>query len=324
MATDAELYAQAYGDNATSGQFDLGGLLGNIFSSDGINTAIQGLSGVYALEEQQQAARDVGPTVAAQAQALAQQAGQMAEFQPYTLTSAPGLGGVSLTQQGLQFETGAPQQQITEQALAGAQTALQGLLAPRSEREAEILAAIEAARAPQRQRELLAEEQRLLSQGRIGTQSMMYGGMTPEEFQRRSLLEEQRGKDIIAAMTQAGTEQQQAQQLVSGLLGTAYTPQAQAINLLQAGVDPAKLAQSGRLSASEALQAAISPIAQATTEGEKIAMGYTTPLIQAYTGLLSPAIQTAGQAVGASDLASSVGTAIQGGLSDLYKEIFGG
>jgi len=323
MATDAELYAQAYGDNATSGEFDLGGLLGNIFSSEGINTAIQGLSSLYALEEQQAQARQLGPTVAGQAQQLAQQAGQMAAFEPYTLTSTPGLGGVSLTPQGAQLTTGEAQQALTQQALAGAQTALQGLLAPRSQREAEILAAIEAAREPQRERERLAEEQRLLSQGRIGTQSMMYGGMTPEEFQRRSLIEEQRGRDIIAAMTQAGTEQQQAQQLVSGLLGTAYTPQAQLINLLQAGVDPAKLAQSGRLSASEALQAAISPIAQATTEGEKIAMGYTTPLVQAYTGLLSPAVQTAGTALGASDLASQVGTAIQSGVTGLYEQIFG-
>lgn len=303
--------------------FDLGNILGGLFSSGGINDILQGVTGIYGLEEQQRQARQLGPTVQQQAEALAGRAGELAQFEPFTITGAPGLGTAQITQEGIDLTTGLPQQRITEQALAGAETALAGLLAPRAEREAQLLADIEAARAPMRERERLAEELRLAAQGRLGTQSMMFGGMTPEEFQRRSLIEEQRARDVLAARTQVGQEQAQTQQLLSGLLGTAYAPQAQAINLLGVAAEPARLRQAAALSGSEALQAAISPIAQATAKGEEVAMGYTTPLIQAYTGLFGPAIQAAGQAVGAQDIAQQIGTSIQGGLSDLYNEIFG-
>lgn len=303
--------------------FDLGNILGGLFSSGGINDILQGVSGIYGLTEQQRQARALGPTVQQQAESLAQRAGEMAEFQPFTITGAPGLGQAQIGPTGVQLTTGEPQQRITEQALTGVETALAGLLAPRADREAQLLAELEAARAPMRERERLAEELRLAAQGRLGTQSMMFGGMTPEEFQRRALIEEQRAKDVLAARTQVGQEQAQTQQLVSGLLGTAYAPQQQAINLLGAATDPAQLRQAAALSGSEALQTAISPIAQATTEGEKIAMGYTTPLLQAYTGLFGPAIQTVGQAVGAQDIASRVGSAVQTGLESLYEDIFG-
>lgn len=299
----------------------LGDILGGLFGTAGLQDLISGVSGYYGLEEQQNLARQLGPTVQAQAEQLAQRAGEAAQFQPFTVTS--GVGGATLGPSGVQLTTGAPQQQISEQALAGASTALQGLLAPRADREAQLLQQIEAARSPIRERERLAEEQRLAAQGRLGTQSMMYGGMTPEEFQRRSLIEEQRARDILAARTQVGTEQEQAQQLLSGLLGTAYTPQTQAINLLQASVDPARLAQAGRLSASEALQSAISPVAQATTTGEQTAADLAAAQLQGLTGLLSPAITTAGQALGVSDIARGLGEAVETGIGGLYEQIFG-
>lgn len=313
--TDYE--SQAYGVTPFTSAFNS---LTGLFSGTGMSDILQGLGGIYSLEEAQQRARALGPTVQSQAEQLAQRAGEAAEFQPFTVTSA--LGGATLGPTGVQLTTGAPQQQISEQALAGASTALQGLLAPRAQREAQLLQELETARAPLRERERLVEEQRLLSQGRLGTQSMMYGGMTPEEFQRRSLIEEQRARDVLAARTQVGQEQQQAQQLVTGLLGTAYTPQAQALNLLQAGVDPARLAQAGRLSASEALQAAISPVAQATASGEDIARQYVSPMVQAYTGLLSPALQTAGTSFQQSGLSQQIGSALESGFDSLYDLIF--
>jgi hypothetical protein len=315
--TDYE--SQAYGVTPFTSGFNA---LTGLFSGTGMADVLQGLGGIYSLEEAQQRARALGPTVQAQAEQLAQRAGEAAEFQPFTITGTPGGGAATLGPSGIQLTTGAPQQAITEQALTGAQTALQGLLAPRAEREAQLLAELEAARAPIRERERLAEEQRLLAQGRLGTQSMMFGGMTPEEFQRRSLIEEQRARDVLAARTQVGQEQEQAQQLLSGLLGTAYTPQAQALNLLGAAVDPARLAQAGRLSAGEALQAAISPVAQATAKGEDIARQYVAPMVQAYTGLLSPALQTAGTSFQQSGLSQQIGSALESGFESLYDLIF--
>lgn len=323
MATDAELYAQAMGDTSGVTATGLGGLLGNLFSSDGISNAISGISGIYGLEEQQDLARQLGPTVQAQAEDLAARAGTASRFEPFTITSTPGLGGVQMGPSGVTLQPGQGAETLTSTALGGAQGILEGLLAPRADREAAILEQIEAARAPQRQREALAEEQRLLAQGRIGTQSAMFGGATPETLARMQAIEEQRSKDVLAAMNQAGTEQTQQEALLKSILGTAYTPQTQALGLLQAGVDPAKLAQSGQLAAGEALTAAIPYVTQATIAGEQTAADYTTPLLQAYTGLFGPAIQATGQAVGAQDIATQIGSAVQGGVTDLYNRIFG-
>jgi len=318
----AQLYAGSMGGDAAS-TGGLGGLLGGLFSSEGIGNAISGISGIYGIQEQQDLARQLGPTVQAQAEDLAARAGEAARFEPFAITSTPGLGGVQMGPGGVTLQPSEGGEQLTSTAMAGAQDVLSGLLAPRAQREQQIFEAFEAARDPARQRERLAEEQRLLAQGRIGTQSAMFGGATPETLARMQAIEEQRSKDLLAAMSQAGQEQTQQEALLNTLLGTAYTPQTQAIGLLQAGVDPAKLAQSGQLSASEALQTAIPYIAQATTEGENIARQYTTPLLQAYTGLLSPAIQATGQAAGVSDIAADIGTAVEGGISDLYSRIFG-
>lgn len=318
----AQLYAGAMGDTTGSTGFDLGGLLGNIFSTDGLGTAISGLSNLYSLQEKTAGAEGLGQDVLATVQNLATQAGQEAAFQPYALTSTPGLGGVSLTESGAQLQ-GTPQlEQLTTSALGGAQDVLSGLLAPRATREQQIYNALQEARAPSLERQRQELEQRLFAQGRGDVQTAMYGA-TPEELARQKAIVEQQSQDYLSAMTQAGTEQTQQQALLSSLLGTAYTPQSQAISLLQAGIDPAKLAQSGRLSASEALQAAMVPVAQAETAGRKLALDYTTPMVQAYTGLLGPAIQTAGQAIDAEGIASKIGTAVQGGVSDLYDKIFG-
>ena len=299
----------------------LGGLLGGLFSSDGLGDLTNALSGIYNIQQQQEYARNLGPTVQAQVEDLARRAGESAQFQPYTLTSTPGLGGVTMTEQGAQLSAGEPQARITEQALAGAETALQGLLAPREEREAQILQALGQAQAPEIERQRLGLEQRLFSQGRGGVTTSAYGG-TPEQLAMEKAIQEQQAQNVLAAMNQAGAEQQQAQQLVGGLLGTAYTPQAQALNLLTGGTDFAKAIQSGRLSASEAMQVAIPKVAEATMSGEQLAARQAEQLLQAYAGLLSPTIQTAGQAIGAQDIATQIGEAVQGGLGDLYDMIF--
>jgi len=178
--------------------FDLGGLLGGLFSPQGINDLVGGISGIYGLQEAQDRARSLGPTVQEQLTGLAQTAGEMKQFQPFTVTSTtPQTGGLTISEQGVGLQTGAPQQRITEQALSGAETALQGLLASPVVRRQQILSVFEAARAPARERDMLAEEQRLLAQGRLGTQSSMFGGTTPERFSRLQAIEEQRARDAL-------------------------------------------------------------------------------------------------------------------------------
>lgn len=306
----------------TTTGFDLSGMLGNIFSGSGVANMLSGAANLALTESEIQRLRDIGPRTTDLATGLAERAQQAAEFTPYTIASLPGLGGADVSREGIQLETGLPQQRITEQALAGAETALQGLLAPRSEREAAILEAIESARAPMRERERLALEQRLFTQGRGGTQSAMYGGATPEELARQTAIEEQRGRDVLSAMTQAGTEQSQAQQLASNLLGTAYTPQAQALNLLAGSVAPQQIAQSGALAGSEAFAGAIPGIIEATGQGETAAANIRQQQLQDLIGLLAPTTSAAISAQGQQSLGDVIGGSISQGLQDLYNQIF--
>lgn len=296
-------------------------------SGAGVANILSGLANYAVTEQELERLRNIGPRAEQLASGLAGQAAERAQFQPFTITSTPGLGQANITREGIGLTAGPQQEALTQQALTGAETALQGLLAPRANRQAQILAELEAARAPIRERERLAEEQRLATQGRLGTQSMMFGGMTPEEFQRRSLIEEQRARDVLAARTQVGQEQQQQQELLSGLLGTAYAPQSQALNLLQASAPTMQISQAGRLSGSEAFAGAIPSIIEAAGEGETIAANIRQQQLQDLIGLLAPttsaAISAAGEQASQQSLGDVVGGAVSEGLSDLYERIFG-
>jgi len=52
---------------------------------------------------------------------------------------------------------------------------------------------------------------------------------------------------MLSAMQQAQAEQMQQAQLGGQFMGASYTPQAQALNVLQAGMPAAQMAQRGQL-----------------------------------------------------------------------------
>ena len=129
----------------------------------------------------------------------------------------------------------------------------------------DILAAMNAAQAPEIERARLGLEERLAGQGRLGLQTAQFGG-SPEALAMEKAIAEQQANNAVTARSQALGEQQQlfsnlsgfanqgigmsqAQQglqqgnqlLGSNFLTAGYAPQNQALNALGAGTNIANI-----------------------------------------------------------------------------------
>ncbi|MBT5122861.1 MAG: hypothetical protein HOM38_09080, partial [Euryarchaeota archaeon] len=104
---------------------------------------------------------------------------------------------------------------------------------------------------PEEERQRLALEERMLSQGRLGLSSSAYGGSSPELLAMETARQEAMARANLGARQQAMAEQAQAASLGQGLLSSGFMPQQQALSLLEAGQIPAGLAQQGRLTGTQ-------------------------------------------------------------------------
>ena len=104
---------------------------------------------------------------------------EAAEFRPFTVTT--GLGTTTTTPQGGIGIGLSPEQQALQNQLLGQATGLFGQVGVSpAEAQADIYEQIRATQRPEEERQRLAMEERLLSQGRLGLQSAAYGGASPE------------------------------------------------------------------------------------------------------------------------------------------------
>jgi hypothetical protein len=200
---------------------------------------------------------DIAQRSAAEQAALGRQAQQEMAFRPFTVST--GFGGVQATpeggyattldpslagqQQQLQALTGgliggmggaAPDVSgIQQQALGGVGGFLTGAMAPMAQREADVYERIRAVQRPGEERERLALQDQLLSQGRLGLRTAQFGG-SPEQFALAQAQEEAKNRASLGALGQAQAEQLQQMGLAESLFGlggrAAGLPQA-----LQAG-----------------------------------------------------------------------------------------
>ena len=225
---------------------------------------------------------------------LAQELRGMLEFQPYTVTSATG-GQFGMAQDPdtgqmtYQLATSPEEQALQEQALKDASMFFGQAATPVDQREQEVYQRMLKTMTPEQERQRLALEQRLAAQGRLGTQTSMYG-KTPDEFMFEKAQMEAQNQAMLNAMQFAGQEQQRQAQLGSGMLAAGYVPQAQLLNALQPG-----------MTAAERQRQAISQ--QAGTYGQTYASGLEA-LLQA--GL--------GQANIAGGVGGNIASAALGGL----------
>ena len=257
----------------------------------------QGVGGAAAVTSAYNRLGDIGTAAQQGALGIAQQGLEQSQFQPFTVTSTTGgtfgynptTGAVTM---GLSPEEQAVQsmllgqgrdilggpiygQMLGRQAGRGAfglgEQFMEEAGMPTAEREAEVYDRMRAAQAPEEERQRLALEERLASQGRLGVRTSMFGG-TPEQLAMEKAQAEQRDRAMLAAMGQAQQERalagSQAQAFTSlgsqlsaqdqalmaaqqqrglGALGGAYLPQAQLLNVQQAAQLFPQLQQRGQL-----------------------------------------------------------------------------
>lgn len=149
----------------TSSGFDLGGLLraGGEF---------------YLGQENIAGAQQLGREAQQAAQVLGEQAVAGTEFRPYTVTSD--LANVTTTPEG-GFAIGlSPEQQAAQQQLQQQATGLFGQVGvDPATAQAQLFEQMRAVQRPEEERQRLALEERMLSQGRLGLSSAAYGGASP-------------------------------------------------------------------------------------------------------------------------------------------------
>ena len=232
--------AQQYLDAFTSGETGGGGFLDFLSNLNLGDLASTGLSAA-ALSDTMNRLSSIGQAAAQGAQKIGTEAQAASQFQPFTVTT--GFGQVGATPEGGFTTTMSPQQQARQEALSGItggllgqytprgmggrsdieQQALQGttgaltaLGAPMATREADVFERIRAVQRPEEERQRLALQDRLLSQGRLGLQTAAYGG-SPEQFALAQAQEEARNRAALSAIQQAGAERQQDLQAAQGL-----------------------------------------------------------------------------------------------------------
>ena len=199
------------------------------------------------------------------------------------------------------------EQAISTGAFTGAQTLLDAVTADQATREQDIYDRIRATQMGEEERQRLALEERLASQGRLGVQTAMFGG-TPEQLALAKAQEEAQARASLAAIQQAQAEQAQQARLGTQLLGAAYLPEAQAQNALQRGLLASQLAQRGQLYGTglfgEASIAGLDALLQSATQQANL-MG------QLGTGLLGGAVEGSGGGQGG----------LLGVIGDIGKEV---
>ena len=256
---------------------NLGTSIGNFLGGAGGSLIGAGLS-----IDELNSLRDVAQQASTGMAEIGQRGAEAAAFKPFTVST--GFGGVSTTPEGgfattLDPQQAAQQQQlqaltgsllggmggvapdvsgIQQQALGSVGGFLTGAMAPMAQREADVYERIRATQRPEEQRQQLALEERLASQGRTGLRTAQFGG-SPEQFALAQAQEEAKARASLGALGQAQAEQLQQAGLAESMFGlggrAAGLPQA-----LQAGqLQNIGLAQAAQYLPEQQLLASLTP-----------------------------------------------------------------
>ena len=211
---------------------------------------LQAGAGYYMGQEGIQGARDIGQRGYTESMSLAEDAAGKATFQPFTVTT--GLGQTTTTPTG-GIDIGlSPEQQALQTQLMGQAQGLFGQVGvDPSTAQADLYEQMRAVQRPEEERQRLALEERMLSQGRMGLQSAAYGGSSPELLAQETARQEAMARANLSARQLAMGEQAQALSSASGLMGLGYMPQQQALAALGYGIEGGKLADVGRRAGAE-------------------------------------------------------------------------
>ncbi len=313
---------------------------------------------------------DIAQRSAAEQARIGREAQEASAFRPFTVST--GFGGVTTTPEGgfttsLSPAQAAQQQQlqaltgglvggmgavapdvsgITGQALGGVTGALTGLMAPMGQREADVYERIRAVQRPGEERDRLALEERLASQGRTGLRTAQFGG-APEQLALAQAQEEAKARAALGALEQSQAEQMQQLGIAQGLFGLGsgaaalpaslqasqlgniglaqaaqYLPEQQLLSSLTPAINIANIAGTGqRQGAGYLAEAGISGLeSQAQTE-----LARANLLGQIYSSMLGAAGATGAAEAGAGSTNDLIGNIFGGEtLGGLFSSIFGG
>ena len=185
---------------------------------------------------------DVGSGLASGASTIGTEAAKATKFEPFTVTT--GFGTTTATDEGGYTTTLTPEQTARQTALSGitgglltdftglapdvstfqsgalsgAESALTAATGDQATREADVYERIRAAQRPEEERQRLALQEQLQSQGRTGLRTAMFGG-SPEQFALEKARAEAQNTASLAAIQQAGAERQQNLGAAQGLFG---------------------------------------------------------------------------------------------------------
>lgn len=126
------------------------------------------------------------------------------------------------------------QQAFADSAQAGATGMLNSSIADTTAREADLYERIRAAQRPEEERQALALESRLASQGRTGVRTAAYGG-TPEQLAMAKAIQEAKNSASVASITEARAQQAQEANMANMFGQLQYAPQSALLDLLSGG-----------------------------------------------------------------------------------------
>jgi len=228
--------------------------------------------------------------VPALASGIAETAAGAAEFVPFSVKTATGAGttiGAGATgQPELQYTLSPEEQAIQSGLLSGAQ----GMVGQAPVTAESLYGQIRGIQTPEEERQRLALENRLASQGRLGVQTAAYGG-TPEQLAYQKAIQEAQNQAAFQATQMAPQLQQQQLANLTGMLGAAYIPQQQAMAGLMPGIDISRIAQAARQGEAEALYrggiAGLEAQAAGATAAANVEAARTQALANALSGMFA-------------------------------------
>ena len=234
--------------------------------------------------------RQLGAQSQETAQQIAQTAAGAAAFTPFGVKTATGAGTtIAAGESGLpelQY-TLSPEEQAIQQGLLGQ---VGGMIGQAPVTAESLYGQIRGMQTPEEERQALALENRLAGQGRLGVQTAAYGG-TPEQLAYQKAVQEAQNQAAFQAAQLAPQLQQQQLQNITGMLGTAYIPQQQAMAGLMPGIDISRIAQAGAQGQAEALYrggiAGLEAQAAAGTAAANVEAARTQALANALSGMFA-------------------------------------
>ena len=250
-------------------------------------------AGYYNQDKAAQAALELGEQSAEKLYGLGEDVMGRAEFKPFTVTT--GLGGATTTPEGGYSLQMSPEQQALQNQLLGQSQALFGQVGvDPSTAQADLYEQIRATQRPEEQRQRLALEERMLSQGRMGLSSSAYGGASPELLAQETARQEAMSRASLGARSQAMAEQKQALEAATGMMTQGYKPQEQALAALGYGIQGGRLADIGRRTGAELFGKSGQAGIEALMQGAELAQGLEASKRQTLTEALlgrEPTIQ---------------------------------